>query len=277
MKKTIRILSALLTVLLLGAFFSSCGEEKPKENNDNFEVISDQCVPLFNSAVEQYLKADCRSAARATATGVEDGKTVAYVQSFESLMHNRADEKKIVSKYCVALDDPQKVTDAELLPFFDCYVQKGVCYYDFADETPDCKRSFFDDYLSEIGLYAFSDRMPRSVYAVIDGDVIRLSMTFSPEDCAEMEKAFIATMTTPLFGSAANVDVSALSITAFLDAETHRFLNYTVSFTATVPSEPDVKLSFGYVEEFSDYGTTEGVVFPDLSAFPEKDPSEVTG
>ena len=277
MKKMIKPLSFVLAALLLCLLFASCGEKEPEKTTDDFEVISDRCVPLFNEAVEQYMTADCKSSARAAATVVKDGKTTSYIQSFDSLLHNRADEKKIISKYYLTDADPEKVDTALFQPFYTCYVQKGICYFDFEDETANYRSPFVGDYLSRIGLYPFSDRMPRSVYAVKDGDVIRISMTFSPEDGAEMERMFVATMTAALAGSPLQPEVSPVSLTAFLDAETHRFQNYTVSFTASLPNEPDTQLIFGYTESFSDYGTTEGVVFPDLSTFPEKDLSGVTG
>ena len=269
MNKANKILSFILATLFLCALFSAC------EKEPTLEVISEQCVPLFNEAIEHYKNADCRSGTRAAATLAKGEEKASYIQSFDSLLHNLEGERKIVSKYCVTTDDPEKVEESTLLPFYDCYVQKGVCYYDFEDDSADYKESFTAGYFSKIGLYAFSGRMPRSVYAAKDGDVILLSMSFSPEDCAEMERSFILTMTTALFKDAPQVEVSRLSIMAHLDAETHCFTDYNVIFTATVPENPEVTLTFTYTEEFSDYGTNEQISFPDLSAFPEQDLSQV--
>ena len=269
MKKAARIFAAALALALLCVFFPAC------EKEPSIEVISEQCVSLFNEALEQYKTADCRSSARATATAAEGDVKASYIQSFESLLHNKAGEKKITSKYFVTDGDPLKVEASAFEPFYDCYIKDGICYFDFGDESVNYKAPFVGDYLSKIGLYAFSDRMPRSVYAVKDRDVIRLDMSFAPEDCAEMEEMFVATMNTVLFQSAPKTEVDRLSLLAYLDAETHRLMNYTVVFGATVPEQPDVALTFTYSEEFSDYGTKEEIVFPDLTAFPEQDLSQV--
>ena len=260
----------ILAAAILAAFLAGCTGK-----NEKPEVISGQAVNLFNEAMGKHLTADCRSLARAYATATYTGEetvSVTYLQTYESLMHNNRDnsQRLIVSKYALnPKGDPETVALSSLAEFFTCHLKDKTYFYDFYDEASNYRSDMYTDYLSTIGLYAFGNQIPRSVYAVKTADTIRVDLSFGAKDCGAMEELFIATMSTAIFGKETPMALSDLRISAYIDPKTGYFTEYTVEFSSVLTESPSVSMKFCFSEKFSDYGTKDKIDFPDPADFPE--------
>ena len=154
-----------------------------------------------------------------------------------------------------------------LTPFFDLYIKDMVCYYDYLDGDTRFKNPLSADYASRIGLYSIGSLKPSSVSGVRNGDVLSISLHFPEDDCVKSQGDFISTMELAIFGGEVAQNFGSLAFQADIDGETGRFLSYTISFTGSAVNDSAVSVHYVFTETFSDYGTKDEIVLPDLSLF----------
>ena len=276
-KKHHKIRSLLLywTVLIL-FLLTACGTESVREN----QVVSERAVELFNLGIASYQKENFSGESRAFAilkkAGEETENYSSYLQITKGLYCNNPKEPSFrlsVRGYINSLM-PKEVDWNDTIPLYECYLQDGICAYDYEGEESDYKVAFDGDYLSLIGLYAFSNQMPNRVYAVSDGKSARIDLTFNSDRVYRMEVAFIQMMNLALFGGEVELSYSDLTVSALLDEEKGRFTEYTVTFTGALKQEPSLRIEYTFFERFSDYGIEEKIIFPDFEKFSLKGESQ---
>lgn len=262
----IRITKKLTAILLFAALLStlfSCGKEQ-----EPAEVITDKAMEYVNGAMLYFTTASCRSDIQA---GLEvsvvgaDTPLRSYMQSYKTLMHNSGEGNAwMVDVYSGYEEGTLSSMDqTKLKKFSTCYLKDGTVYHNYdVEEEIAYSIAWERDDFSGMGLYSISNSQPSSFYATKKGNTVRVNLNYLTGS-VNTQDAFIVQMLSALFEEDLALQISLITFSAQINAETGAFDNYSIKFTATSPQlEEGVRLSFVYTERFYDYGTAEQIPFP---------------